>query len=199
MGHREPDLIDWRAVRSSGRVSSAAALFSLLIIVLYVLTTVIYGAADPVRQSPLPASAPDGVVDAFGVEGTGTSGICAEIEHGATSPNVMTNCKPVILERENFDLDHLSRPTSADLLVENSILRAGARASFRLLVAQERPSYQACTASRHEPLFWVPFSALPGRTLCVRTDEGRVGIIQVEDARQDSVRVRARLTVWHQS
>jgi hypothetical protein len=112
-------------------------------------------------------------------------------------PQTTTFCQQVTLRSKNIDIDYIrQRSRSADVLAENGFLRAGKRAYFGLLDVDEQPSYSKCTSGIGERRFWLAFAELPGRTLCVYSDEGRVGVIQAEDANSQGTVIDARLTVW---
>ena len=135
---------------------------------------------------------------AFGVTGSGQKGACAEISHTPDEPARLIDCVPVRLHVKNLDLDHLTAPRSNDLLVENGFLRAGPRTYFKLLDVRTRPSHAACSPEPAEKWYWVRLIDLPGQTLCVRTDESRVGVVQTESINVEGTVVTARLTVWDQ-
>ena len=134
---------------------------------------------------------------AFGVTGEGVDGICAEIESTHDEPLRLNDCASLVLRTRNLDLDYpAARPRAYDVLVENSVLRAGQRASFSVLGLDERPSYLRCAERNGRSQYWLSFGDLPGHTLCVRTDEGRIGLIQPEKVDALGTTVHARLTVW---
>lgn len=136
----------------------------------------------------------------FGVAGEGSTGICAEILSRPTDPPLLFDCRRILLYTENFDVDYPpGHARSVDVLVQNSIVKAGPRAFFRVLDINERPTFDKCNSRLLAPRFWVGFADLPGRSLCVRSDEGRVGIIQAEDVTLRGAKVSARLTVWKKS
>jgi hypothetical protein len=136
----------------------------------------------------------------FGVAGSGAEGICSEIQSFASDPPRIVDCEKFSLHTENIDIDNY--PTAApwaDLLVENQIIRANKKAYFQILDSSRQPSYRGCASGGQLDLYWIPFSALPGRTVCLHSDEGRVGILQTEEANGNSAVIVARFTVWEKS
>jgi hypothetical protein len=68
-----------------------------------------------------------------------------------------------------------------------------------VLGIDERPTYTKCVHSRGGREYWLTFTDLPGLTACVRSDEGRTGILQTESIDDRSRVIQARLTVWEKS
>jgi hypothetical protein len=137
---------------------------------------------------------------AFGVVGVGLMGICAEIEERDSDPRKLISCEPRRLSKKNLDLDYPAiPPRSADILVENGVLRAGDLAYFQVLAIDERPTYAKCAHGRGGRQYWLSFTDLPGLTVCVHSDEGRTAILQTESIDARSKVIQARLTVWDKS
>lgn len=173
-----------------------AILASAAVLLSYFATTLAYRADIAEPQPWQPARRADSS-DTFRPIGTPRQPSCGGIEMQALDPPLQVDCLDVVLHRENWDLDHpLRQVRSADMLVENRFLRAGEKAYFNLLPAGARPSYRGCVDNRQAPQYWMTFATLQGRVICIRSDEGRVGILQAERALRQSPAVRARLTVW---
>jgi hypothetical protein len=134
------------------------------------------------------------------VTGSTEGNICSEIHRTAAEPAVLVNCVPFTLYRRNLDIDNFPGHSPwPDLLVENRIVRANRGAYFQVLGIGQQPSFEGCARQNGLDIYWIPFSALPGRAVCLHSDRGRVGLLQTEQAYEGSAEVSARVTVWEKT
>ncbi|MDG4824812.1 hypothetical protein O7635_23425 [Asanoa sp. WMMD1127] len=152
-------------------------------------------ARAPRTSASAPAYAP-----AYGVAGVGENGICAEIRVVETDPALLVDCEKVELRNRGLDLDYPpDAERSADVIADRGILTAGERSWFVVLDPDEQPTFRKCGSDLLPKSYWLSLSQLPGHTICVRSDEGRIGIIQPETVTAGSDQASVRLTVWNKS